>query len=38
MVVIFYDLDDKKMSLNVLKNDLRTLSHYVVLSKNIQQD
>jgi hypothetical protein len=31
MVMIFYDLDDQNMSLNVLKNGFGTLSHYVVM-------
>ncbi len=38
MVVIVYDLDDLKMSLNVLKHVSRMLSHYIVLSKMNQQE
>jgi hypothetical protein len=38
MVVIFYDFNDENMSLSVLKNNSRTMFHYVVLSKRTQQD
>jgi hypothetical protein len=37
MVVIFYDLDDLNMSLNVLEHILGMLSHYIVLLKRNQQ-
>jgi len=38
MVVIFCDFNDLNMSLSVLKDGLGTVSHYVILSKNTQQD
>jgi len=36
MVLIFCDLDDQNMFLNVLKDDSKTISHYTILSKKIQ--
>jgi hypothetical protein len=37
IVVIFYDLDDLNMSLNVLEHILEMLSHYTILLKRNQQ-
>jgi hypothetical protein len=36
MAMIFYDLDEENMSLSVLKDDFKNVSHYTILSKRIQ--
>jgi hypothetical protein len=38
MVMIFYNLDDESMFLNILKDHLGIVFHYAVLSKRTQQD